>query len=68
MMCSRHRPTEGADSAPSAEGRCHADHSGQWSPAWECGSCGAVIDIALVEPGELYHRPDADCRSAVVLA
>jgi hypothetical protein len=30
---------------------------------WECGSCGAITDKALLVDGEPYHAPDADCRS-----
>ena len=34
---------------------------------YECGSCGAFTDLAIAEPGDDYHEPDADCRSFITL-
>ena len=30
---------------------------------WECGSCGAIISRNVLTIGDLYHAPDADCRT-----
>ena len=35
--------------------------------AHECGSCGAVTDSDVAEPGDLYHDPDEDCRAVRVV-
>ena len=41
---------------------------GEQSPSadWECGSCGAIISRNVLVTGDLYHAPDADCRSVAV--
>lgn len=34
---------------------------------WECGSCGAFIDLTIADDGDLYHDPDEDCRAVRAL-
>lgn len=47
------------------EVKCYACRLGKAQdevPGW-CGSCGALIDLDVVQLSDLYHAPDADCRT-----
>lgn len=37
--------------------------SGAAESEWECGSCGAITDPTVADPGDLFHHIDDDCRA-----